>query len=269
MSDEGFPLPGSSYAELSKIIAGYSESSAPANPTDISKICGVSDTQVSRNNKFLVAIGIVSGGQKKVPTELGKKLGRAIHFEQSEIIVDCWRDVCTSADFLQRIVSAIRIRKGMEEGALLSHIVFTSGATKSGFASAGAGAIIEILKLALAVREEGGTFHALDTPQEKPSSGSPLVVPLSSEDEKTPDLPSLPRVGEHEGQLTNTTLTKVASSLSINLTITCTPAEIEGLGLRLRNLLEEFGGRVAVTSQLTSPISPVESSASTDELSAQ
>ena len=161
MAEDGFPLPGSSFKELCKIIAAYSETTGSSSPADVSKLIGIHETQVSRSNKFLLAIGVIDGGQKKKCTPLGAKIGRAIHFGEAGPTIEGWREIYHSTDFLQKIVSSIRIRKGMDESALISHIAFTSGNPKNASAMAGAGAVIEILKEAGAIEENGGTLACI------------------------------------------------------------------------------------------------------------
>ncbi|NYF79286.1 hypothetical protein [Granulicella arctica] len=247
MAEDGFPLPGSSYKELSKIIAGYSEIAGPSAPADVGKLVGIHETQVSRSNKFLVAIKIIEGGQKKTCTNLGTKLGRAIHFEQTDEIASCWRSVVQDADFLQKIISSIRIRRGMEESALASHIAFTSGNSKSGNSMAGAGAIIEILRIAEAIKADGGTLLATD-------SVSPSA---KSEDTQVEGLIHLPKPPEEkikrqansdndEFRTHSTSFT----NLNISLNISCTPADLDGLGAKLRQLQQEFEGHIEIDVNL-------------------
>jgi hypothetical protein len=248
MAEDGFPLPGSSYKELSKIIAGYSETAGPSAPADVSKLVGVHDTQVSRSNKFLLAIGLIEGGQKKSCTALGLKLGRAIHFNQVEEVASCWKTVFGNTDFLQKIVSSIRIRRGMEESALASHIAFTSGNAKSGNSMAGAGAIIEILRIAEAVKTDGGTLLAADIQagQEKSddqSLGALIHVPKPRENDPH-------KVSDIQTDQTSTTSSSF-THLAISLNISCTPKDLEGLGSKLRKLRQEFEGETEVEIKLS------------------
>jgi len=65
MPEQSFPLPGSSYKELIKIIQGYDQVGENAVPADVASAVAVHETIVSGNNRFLVEIGIVQGGKKK------------------------------------------------------------------------------------------------------------------------------------------------------------------------------------------------------------
>lgn len=249
MSEEKFPLPGSSYKELSKIIDAYATVGGATPPGPVAQIAVVHETVVSRNNKFLVAAGLVEGGNKKSCTPLGAKLGRAIQHDQTEAISENWKQVVDQTDFLQKTVSAIRIRKGMEESALASHIAFTAGSSKNAYARAGAGAVIEILRLSGAIYAEGSTLMASPISDSQGSGetspGSDLVwTPVLTNKEFGTTLlrgePSSKRESDHPqthgGDDARTILT-------ISLNVSCTPDDLENLGPKLRRLKEDFDGR--------------------------
>jgi hypothetical protein len=240
MADDKFPLPGSSYKELSKIVAGYAVFGAPAAPADVSKTSTVHADQVSRSNKFLVQIGVIQGGQKKQCTEIGYALGLAIQHDQADVISTSWRKIAGQVEFLQRIVSAVRIRKGMEESALLSHIAFTSGNPKSAYGMAGAGAIVEILKLSRLLSENGGTLVVNDLIPESEESIDTLV-PIERTELERANEPSK-QLTFHERVRRSNDNYRQFSGLTISLTIKCTPTELDGLGQKLRALVAEFEG---------------------------
>ena len=270
MSDEKFPLPGSSYKELSKIIDAYSNISGPTAPGPVGQLAVVHETVVSRNNKFLVAAGLIEGGQKKSCTALGTRLGRAIQHEQDEAIASAWKTVVEQTDFFQKIISAIRIRKGMEESALASHIAFTAGSAKNAYARAGAGAIIEILRWSGAVTADGGTLVAtnngdITTPADL--SSEPAWNPFLTNKEPSTMLLRADSVpARREFSAREQSATSPAVALRINLSISCAPAELEGLGAKLRKLKEEFEGSRDNTSVEVTVKQPVDlSSVSTEE----
>jgi len=64
MAEENFKLPGSSYSELVKIIRAYGYARDEAALKDVADRAAISRSQVSRNNGFLVSIGILSAGKK-------------------------------------------------------------------------------------------------------------------------------------------------------------------------------------------------------------
>jgi hypothetical protein len=75
MADEKFHLPVSSYAELVKIIQGYSHHGGKlVKLDDIAKTVGINRTKVSANNGFLADIGLITGGNTKQASSLATKL---------------------------------------------------------------------------------------------------------------------------------------------------------------------------------------------------
>lgn len=158
-----FKLPASSYEELVKIIKAYASAGKDGKALSIETIVQVSgsnSTTISKNNGFLIEVGLITNGQKKAPTEVGKSLGRAYEYSKEEESVDIWKEIITNNDFLNRMISAIRIRNGMDRGSLINHIVYSSGMNGNPPIKTGAGAIIEILKYAGFVEEVDGKIIA-------------------------------------------------------------------------------------------------------------
>src|SRR5258708_28868275 len=131
MAEETFRLPKSSYDELVKIIQAYGNSGPAANLDEVAQTSAMDKTIISRNNAFLISVGIIEGGKAKGITEKGKSLAQALHYEVLEDIATRWREVVSANDFLQKMVAAVRIRGGMEDSALQSHIAYSAGETKS------------------------------------------------------------------------------------------------------------------------------------------
>ena len=76
---ELFKLPSSSYEEVVKIIMAYSGTKEGTVQTldDIAQSTKIDRTIVSANNGFLVQMGIITEGNKKGTTDVGRLLGRA------------------------------------------------------------------------------------------------------------------------------------------------------------------------------------------------
>ena len=142
---EEFRLPKSSYDELVKIVRAYASSGQSANLDEVAQNAAMDKTIISRNNAFLISVGIVEGGRGKGITEKGRGLAQALQYNVAEDISSRWRDIATSNEFLQKMVTAVSIRTGMEESALKSHIGYSAGESKSPFVMAGAGAVVEIV----------------------------------------------------------------------------------------------------------------------------
>jgi hypothetical protein len=237
MAEDTFKLPGSSYEELSKIIKAYASSSKDTSPAAVGQLAGVDQTQVSRNNGFLVSAGLVEGKQKKTVSELGESLGRALDLGVEEEVRRTWARIVRDTEFLQRIISAVRIRKGMEPNALRSHIAYTAGQKKSGTVMAGAGALIEILKVAGALKEEDGKLNVAEMDAGAPDSTSGHG---GAEDASQ---------GSQQGSLRGSQQTKTpltvshdAAGVTINIEVSVQVAadELEGLGGHLRALMDQL-----------------------------
>ncbi len=65
MAEETFRLPKSSYDEIVKIVRAYSNSGQSANLDEVAKAAAMDKTIISRNNAFLISVGIHRGRQSK------------------------------------------------------------------------------------------------------------------------------------------------------------------------------------------------------------
>ena len=227
MSDADFKLPGSSYDEVVKIIQAYALINRPASLDDVSKRIGMNPTMVSSNNGFLLSIGVIGGGKSKSVTPLGKQLGDALSHAIEDEVRRLLRSIVDETEFLKNVLGAIRIRRGMEEGALKAHIAYSAGVSKSATVMTGAGAIIELMKRSGAVEEEDGKIVVA-------LSSTPGTQTTPSEPPPQPAIPSQDTV----------TLTPAglggSISLSIEVHVNSTVAELDGLGEKLRAIVDEF-----------------------------
>jgi hypothetical protein len=231
MTDETFRLPKSSYDELVKIVRAYGSSGDAANLEDVAQTAAMDKTIISRNNAFLISIGIVAGGKAKGITEKGKVLAQALQYDMQADIATHWRELATSNEFLQKMVTAVSIRGGMEDSALQSHIAYSAGEPKSAGVMAGAGAVVQILKVSGLVKEQDGKLVAEPNALQGVSSVS-LRGTL-----KETDKPNTPPATGVSGALAHV---KYQSGISIQIQIQCTATEIDELGPKLRKLLKEF-----------------------------
>ena len=223
MAVQKFRLPGSSYDELRKIILAYSHIKGKASNADISNRVAVDPTVVSRNGGFLVEIGVVESGQKKEITPQGADLAQAMDHGLEDAIRESWLELLEEAPLFETVLSAIRIRGGMDPNTLKSHIAYTAGQKKNSFVMAGAQTVIDILCVAGLLVEEDEQLVA---------SSRDIIVSDSGEITVTSQ-PVTPKVivGPSSSR---------ASPVTIQIQIQVTPADLDGLGDKLRKVLDEL-----------------------------
>lgn len=154
MAKAGIRIPGSSFGELEKIIMGYAGFDNAVSLDVIAKRVGKAGTSISRNNPFLLQMGLLEGGRDKKITLLGAKLGRAIEHHQTEVIKQSWRKVVSGSEFLSGLISTVRIKRGMNRDELANHILFAADLTKNNENKAGANSIVDILNAAGLIKKE-------------------------------------------------------------------------------------------------------------------
>jgi Mn-dependent DtxR family transcriptional regulator len=225
MTENQFRLPGSSYDELAKIIQAYAHFGARASNADISKRIGTDPTTVSRNGGFLVQSGIVDQGQKKEITDTGRVLARALEHDLADEVRAAWCRVIDQTNFFETILSAIRIRKGMDQSTLKSHIAYTAGLSKNQYIMTGAQTVIDILRAAGRIEEQDGRLIARSQDSESALPGSELRQKESH--------PATSSVASRVVAVDET-------PVKIVIQIQCTPADLEGLGEKLREVIRDL-----------------------------
>jgi len=246
MAAGGFRLPGSPYEELVNIIVAYGTRDEASNPGDVGKLDSVHQSSVSRNNAFLAEIGVLRGEREKLITRRGRALALALARKDRAEIRKNWRAIVATDEFLQNVVSAVKMREGMLYPTLQAYVAHAAGQPRNKPVMAGAGAIVEILKAAGLLKEEAGelvaTFDELDEALEadEPASvdGSSPEVPVAPEPTTTADEPAadVSETREH------TVPAPIAAgpAVNIHLHVQCTADEIEDLAPRLKALIREL-----------------------------
>lgn len=145
MADEEFKLPGASLDELEKIVQAYSQKDGPVSNDDVAQLAGSAKGTVSRCNGFLLSVDIVQGGNKKEATELGRRLGLALHHEQEDEVQRFWKEVVVGNEFLSEQVTAVRVQKAVPKEDLPGKILYNSGGSKNKYTETGSRTVTDIL----------------------------------------------------------------------------------------------------------------------------
>jgi hypothetical protein len=235
MSDSVFRLPYSSYDQLTKIIMAYGTFAQNASNSDVSKAIDIHETTISANNAFLMEIGVLEGKGPKSLTKSGRDLARALEHEMQGEIHRNWREIVAGNDFMQKVLSAVRIRKGMERSALQAHIAYSAGQSRSESVLRGAGAVIDILRAAELLKDDDGKLVVGEIIQ-RPSDG----IETRDDQIETPSFGNgsagkFSVASPHAGQSEAST-----PVVAIQIQIQCTVSEIEQLGPKLRKMLREL-----------------------------
>ena len=226
---EMFKLPASSYEELIKIIQAYAnpKEGTALSLDDICQTTGMSRSRVSKNNGFMVQVGLVTEGNKKAATDVGRSLGRAYTSKINDEIVRIWKEIVADVDFLNRMVAAVRIRNGMDRSNFINHIIYSSGMKDSKESRCGAGAIIEILKSVGILSEVEGKINVNDEESLLTNSGIE-TKPVGISDDYSVD--------EKE----KTFIIPQNNGIVINININCTAEDIDTLGDKIKKMLQQI-----------------------------
>lgn len=172
MSTE-FNLPGSSFEEVQKIMKGYSHAAENASLDALSKLTGLHSTVISRNNKFLNDIGLISGGMKKSATELGNKLGRALDHNQLYDVRKYWAEAIQTNETVSGLITTVRIKGGMSEKDFSDHILYVSGQKNNKGNKTGARCVVDVLVAAHLLEESDGNLSVAKPVEQSIEDSSP------------------------------------------------------------------------------------------------
>ena len=225
-----FKLPASSYEEIIKVIQAYANEKEGVllSLDDISSSTGVPRTVVSANNGFLVQIGIVTKGNKKSATEQGRSLGRAYISKIDDEIERLWKEIISENDFMNRMISAVRIRNGMDKSSFLNHIVYSSGQKDNKQNRAGAGALIEVFKNVGLIEDNDGKLTIIESEHSHTESSEEAKITQAVSVLKKPQ------------KIRNEISIGSNCGVVINVNINCSPDNIDTLGIKIKNLIQEL-----------------------------
>ena len=236
MREEKFKLPHASYDELCKIIKAYGHLNKPSSLNDVSQVSSLHTTIISRNAGFLIATEIITSGAKKEVTDKGREIYQALEHEIPEQIRKWWRTIIEECDFLTKILTAIKIRKGMDAATLEAHIAYSAGQPKKSQVMTGARTVIDIIRAAELITEADGKIVLAKHPDIFESK-----IPRESNtvQDKTEAQDKLPL------QVSNIKMhsQNVPFQINVQLKIDCKPNELGGLGAKLRNLIDELSAK--------------------------
>lgn len=176
-----FNLPGSSFEEIQKILKGYSHAPEQVSLDQLSKLTGLHATIISRNNKFLSDIGLISGGMKKSATELGKKLGRALEHQQDADAQGYWKEAVQTNEKVAGLVTTVRIKGGMTESEFSAHVLYVSGQKNNSGNKTGARCVVDVLLAANLLQDENGKLVVSSAPTKETPAGLSPAVPTPAQ----------------------------------------------------------------------------------------
>jgi hypothetical protein len=166
-------------------------------------------------------------------TRRGRELAAALARKDRAEIRNNWRAIVAASEFLQNVVSAVKLREGMLYPTVQAYIAHAAGQPRNKPVMNGAGAIVEILKAAGMLREEAGELVAtFEQPIEiTPENGSPARTPEAGQSVFSATIGDVVPAG---------TLSGVRPAVSIHVQVRCTADEIEELAPRLKAFIREL-----------------------------
>lgn len=153
-----FKLPVSSYDEIAKIIKAYGNGKTGVSVSldELVKSSGISKFILSKNNGFLVQVGLITKGNKKSPTEICRRLASAYSMSIKYEISSIWKDILNKDDFIAKMLSFVSVKGRVTRDEFINHIVYSADCGNSVAYKTGAAAIVEIMKITEMISENNG-----------------------------------------------------------------------------------------------------------------
>lgn len=156
-----FALPKAPLARIRQIVQIYGLAESALTGAEAGSRLGIHATEISRNGKFLVGVGLLTAGQKRSATDLGRRLSAALSAEDVREICLCWRAVVEATPFLTERITTLRVRGSMSRAKFLDHIASTSGEPSNSYQKTGTKAVLDLLVDSGLVRDLDDTISAV------------------------------------------------------------------------------------------------------------
>jgi hypothetical protein len=164
MSDDTkLSLPGSGYEQVSKILHAYALcGDKPVSLDDVAAKAAMNPSVVSRNNGFLVSIGLLSGGRAKSLTPGGKELALALGHDLQEDAAISWKRAILGAPAAKPVIDMLKVQRAVTLDALPAKIAAALGQPDSPATKTGTNTLIEIFHKANLIKESDGKITLVD-----------------------------------------------------------------------------------------------------------
>jgi len=194
---EQLHLPGSGYDVLEKVLHAYARfGTEKVNLSDVAAKSALDKTQISRNNRFLVDLGVLEGGKKKGLTEPGLRLARAIANNIVDEIRNEWKALLLSCSPVVDILDMIKVQKGVLSQDLMGRMASSLGLTVESKNKIGLNTLATLLRTAELTDLLDGKVVIRSSGLAPVTESPPEIVPPSAQQREVQRPPKVPLLQE-------------------------------------------------------------------------
>ena len=244
-----FGLPGASFARLKDILRAYGSRDGEMAMAEVAVMLDTDASSISRNSRFLLGAGLLSGGVKRKLTERGRRLFDAMAVEDDVSGRACWREIVAETRFLQDRLTTLRLKGPMERGRFVEFILSAPGVRTTAASRAGARAIVDIMIESGVAREDGGSLSAVpedELTHSVASSSSSSPADTSATAQRSRSSGEVPAPVPSEAKQSTVASASVLSTVAINIELHIPATNDDEIYQKLfRALRQELLGRGA------------------------
>ena len=193
---ETFPMPGSSWSMIKKIVVAYGAARDDENPTveSIANLAGIPRPAVSKNNNFLRAVGLLAADRNKL-TDRGSQFATGIELGNDSIVAEALQGIIAETHALNLLIKVLKARGMMSTDAFNGQVILVMGLHAKSPSLTYIRTLIDLLvesKLVMVTEDGVGLRSGTEVSAAKKRDGADEGV---KSDPPVPDMPS----SEHRG----------------------------------------------------------------------
>lgn len=125
---ETFPMPGSSWQMIKKIIIAYGAARDDDNPTveSIAQLAGIPRPAVSKNNNFLRAVGVLEADKNKL-TVKGLHLATGLELGNDSMATEALQEIIAETSALNLLLKVLKARGAMSAESFNGQVILAMG----------------------------------------------------------------------------------------------------------------------------------------------
>lgn len=180
----GLPLPAVPFPKLKLILKAYSATKEDADRNTIARLSNIDSSTISKSNNFLVELGIISRGKKKIATDFGRNLNRSIEFNRKSEAKMLWAQAIETSEVFSELLVFVRSRRNVTPEEFIDDILYQSNRSVTSSNKTGARCVYDVFLEAEILTENDGQVFISNNETAAPLGESEMETNTSGKSEE-------------------------------------------------------------------------------------